>query len=230
MTAADPFANQPLDGGVDPYDPFGDDEPEAASGGGQANPHSFPSLFGLAEDGGHLVIMEPVMHDPKAEDPYDKAKTREEFGVVLHVLSGPPIEVEIRKKNDATQKWEGTGEYETLGEGASPWPITWHRVTAAQGLLVGQLKQKFDVKTMEPIGTGRWLGRLRLVGTRHSPAQLQSANPNVIDAALKEFRARKAAGKPGVDPKAGIKIMNPTAGEKEFALQLVRDGQITLTS
>lgn len=218
----DPFAGQEIDGAPAPsldFDPFGDEMPEDATGSGGSNPHSFPSLFTLAQKGGHLIVLEPTGFDPAANDPNDPEgkKTRPEFIADLHVLAGPPIEVKVRKYDENLRKWTDTGEYEELGGNEHPWPIKWSRQQVAQKILVGQCREKFDTSEMKPKGTGRWLGWLRLVPSKTSPDHLKNAKPDAMDVALDEFNKRKAAGRMGTDPKPGIKIMNPTAPDVQSA-------------
>lgn len=213
----DPFAGTETSSGVDDsYDPFGQDNPEDAGGsGGPANAHSFPSIMDLAKDGGHLVILEPYSYDPKAPNPFwqagdaEEKRTREEFTCYLHVLSGPPIDVSVREQ-DKDGNWVTVpGKYRTLGAGEHPWPIHWSRVTIAQTVLLGQLKDKFDVKAMEPKGSGRWLGRLRFVAGSRSPQHLKKATADALDAAYADAEKRGKAQGLGLAPK----IMNPTADE-----------------
>lgn len=217
---ADPFEGTETSSGVDDsYDPFGQDNPEDAGGsGGPANAHSFPSIMDLTKDGGHLVILEPYSYDPRALDPFDEQKakqegrpqkTREEFTCYLHVLSGPPIEVAVREQ-DKDGNWNVVpGKYRELGAGEYPWPIHWSRVTIAQKVLVGQLKEKFDCGAQEPKGSGRWLGRLRFVPGKNTPAHLKKATPDALDVAYAD--AVKRGKQTGLF--FAPKIMNPTADE-----------------
>lgn len=220
MTHADPFAGtQTADENPDTsYDPFGEEKPEDAGSSGPANAHSFPSIMDLATKGGHLVILEPYAYDENALDPFDKEdarrenrpqKTRPEFTCYMHVLAGGPIDVAVRKQ-DESGKWNTVpGLYETLGASENPWPIHWSRVTIAQKALVGQLKEKFDVKAMEPKGSGRWLGRLRLIATKRSPDHLKKAVPDALDVAYVDALSRGKAQGLGLAPK----IFNPTADD-----------------
>jgi hypothetical protein len=222
MTTADPFAGTETSSGQvdDTYDPFGDENPEdAGSGGGPANAHSFPSIIDLTKAGGHLVILEPYDYNPRADNPNWKPgddpsnRTREEFTCYLHVLSGGPIEVTVREQ-DKDGKWVTVeGKYRTLGAGEHPWPIHWSKVTIAQKVLVGQLKEKFDVKTMEQKGSGRWLGRLRFVAGSRSPQHLKKATPDALDAAYADAEKRGKAQGLGL----ALKIMNPSADDMAAA-------------
>lgn len=217
-TTADPFGQ--ADEAQAEIDPFGEDNPEDAGGqGGAANKFAFPSIMDLAKGDGHLVILEPYAYNPTANNPFwqegdpDAKRTREEFTCVLHVLSGAPIEVKERKEN-ADGEWVETGKYIVIGGDENPWPEHWRRVTVAQTVLLGQLKEKFDVKTQEPKGNGRWLGRLRFVAGSRSPKHLKKATTEALAVAYADAEKRGKAQGLGLAPK----IMNATADDRAAAM------------
>lgn len=225
-TAIDPWATttNPETGQTAPaFDPFADDVNPETAGGGMSNKHSFPRLNQLPENGGHVVILVPKSYDPQAPSNYQRngKNTVEEFSCELHVLAGPGTKVEKREKNEQTGKYESTGQFYAIGDGSEyPWPISWTAPTIRvnQGILVGQLKNVFDVKTGEQINGGLWVGRLRHVPNPNSPKHLQNATPDQMDAALKAHRQALGQGDTTVpDPKGGIKLMNATPEEKAAA-------------
>ncbi len=226
-TAIDPWATttNPETGSQAPaFDPFADDVNPETAGGGMSNAHSFPRLNQLPENGGHVVILVPKSYDPKVVSRY-QPEGGEEFTCELHVLAGPGTKVEKREREknpDGTDgKCVGSGQWYGIGDGTDyPWPISWTSppIKVNQRILVGQLKNVFDVKTGEPINGGLWVGRLRHVPNPNSPKALQSATPDQMDAALKAYRKAVGEGDTTVpEPKGGIKLMNATPEEKAKA-------------
>jgi len=227
-TAIDPWATttNPETGSQAPaFDPFADDVNPETAGGGMSNAHSFPRLNQLPENGGHVVILVPKSYDPAAPSRREGQPPGEEFQCELHVLAGPGTKVEKRaraKNPDGTEgKFVGTGEWYAIGDGSEyPWPISWTQppVAVNQKILLGQLKEVFDVKTGRPKNGGLWVGRLRHVPNKNSPTKLQGATPDRMDAALAEYRQALGQGDTTVpDPKGGIKLMNATPEEKAAA-------------
>lgn len=214
----DPFASQPEAPAGDTYDPFGTSQPEDRTYDGPLL--SFPRIADLDK---HLVVMEPVAYTDSDPDPFAPAgsgKTRELFTVRLTVLSGAPLELENRAKNEAGD-WAPDGTTTTVGAGEQAWPVTWGKFSVPQMAVIGQLKAKWDVKASEPKDGGFLLGIVRRAASKQTAKGLTT--PDQIDEALVAYHSAKMIGKNPPEIKFGWKLTNYSESDKALALDWYRN-------
>jgi hypothetical protein len=214
-TAADPFGGATDAAPDEAYDPFGDSQPESVKGGGGGNTYPYVSYEELNH---HLVILQPTSYIPDAPKREEfGGGVQERFTCRLVVLAGEPIEVPERRKNETSGEWEDTGQVIVLGAGGNPWPIEWESTHVFQGKIIGQLKDKFDVRAGQPVNGGMWVGRIRRFPSKQTPKNLVTSDQ--IDAAIVVYYKLAAAGRnPGAKINFAWGLSNFTSEDKALAL------------
>jgi hypothetical protein len=209
----DPFAEAAV-ATADPYTATGDlDDPFATSSDYRGG--DFTPAVPLENLQGRVVVMIPRSLDPNSKDPNDPTgqKTREQYTVDLHVLTGGRLSYYYTERANAEK---GTPEQtkEMVFEDVSPaTPATWLNYWVPQQGLIGKLKKAH--------ANGRpFLGMVAMVPTAADRKSGKTAAQVQAEVTAWVARARQ-----GARPRYTWALEDPTPEQRAIAVQWWKDNR-----